>query len=138
MFTWSGKQHGILRVLCAQFLHGLVHWDKSSVGDRARKDALGRDITFAKDKLACDAMNAVCANHGIRLGGRTVLEAEFNATVIDLLNGLQTFVEMCTLSGDAFDEFVEEMRAVDALDASLGLLVTDNFTLALAFTLTEE
>ncbi len=61
-----------------------------------------------------------------------------NATAFSLLDGLDAFVEVSTFGRHTFDEFTEEMGAVDALRAALALFVYDHFAFMLAFTLIRE
>lgn len=136
--TGTAKHHRILCVLSTQFLHCLVHWNKSSINDRARKDRLSGHVAFSKDKLACDAVDTVRSNDSICLCGAAVLEMENHAAAFFVLNGLKAFVEVCTFSGYSFDEFIEKSSSMYALHAAFSLLGTDDFAVVLALALIEK
>lgn len=74
--TGSAKEHGILRVFRAQFGNRRIHWDKSSIGDRARTDRMNSHVGFSEEKLACGAMDAVGAHDCICRCSGAVLEVE--------------------------------------------------------------
>ena len=136
--TWTTKHHGILGVFSAHFVHRLVHWDESSISDRARKDRMGRNIAFSEEELARDAVDAVRTNDSICGCGRAILEMEDYATAFFVLNGLEAFVEVRTFSRHSLDETIQKLRAVYALHAAWSLLGTDHLTVLFAFALMKK
>ena len=136
--TGPAEEHWILCVFGTQFLHRLVHWDKASVSDWARKDGMDRHVAFSEDEFACAAVDAVRTNDGIRRCGRAVLEMEKYGAAFFFLDGLDTLVEVCAFSRHSFDEFVEEMSAVYASHAAFSLLGADHLAFMLAIALIEK
>ena len=95
-------------------------------------------IAFSEYMLACDAVNAVRSNHSVCFRGRSVHEMKNNAAAFTVLYGLEAFVEVCTFRRHSFDEFIEEVSTMYALQAALGLRVTDELAFVFAFALMEE
>lgn len=131
--TWPAKEYRILRIFCAQFLYRLVHWNKSSISDRASEDRWNRHVAFSKEKLMCGTVDAVRANDCMCCCSGAVFDATFFR-----LDGLEALVEMCTSSRHCFDEFFEEMSPVYTFHTAWRLLGTDNFVSMLAFALIER
>lgn len=136
--TGTAKHHRVLRVLSTQFLHRLVHWNKSSIGDRARKDGVSSHVALSEEILAYGAVDAVRSNDGIRRCSRAVLEVEKHAAAFFFLGGLEALVEVCTFSRHSFDKLVEELSAVYASHAALSLLGSECFAFMLACALIEK
>ena len=99
---------------------------------------MSRNVALSKDILACDAVDAIGTNDRICRCGRAVFEVEKHAAARFLLDGLEAFVEVCPSSRHSFDEFIEEMGAMNALHATWALLATDDFALMLTFALKEK
>ena len=95
-------------------------------------------IAFSEYMLACDAVNAVRSNHSVCFRGRSVHEMKNNAAAFTVLYGLEAFVEVCTFRRHPFDEFIEELSAMYALQAALGLRVTDELAIVFAFALMKK
>ena len=136
--TWSAEEHGVLRIFGAEFRHGLVHGDEASVGDGACKDGMGAQVTFSDDEGTGGAVDAVRADESVGDCGCAVFEVEDDVLVFVVLDGLEALVEVCAFGGHAFDEFVEEMGAVDASHSAWGRLVADHFACMFAFALKKK
>lgn len=80
-------------------------------------------------------MDAIGADDRVGGGDCAVFEAHGYLFAGLIHNALETFVEVGSLCGDAFDEFVEEVGTVDALHAGCILLGVDERTFVWAFAL---
>ena len=95
-------------------------------------------IAFSEYMLACDAVNAVRPNYSVCFGGGSVFEMKYNAAAFTVLYGMEAFVEVCTFRRHPFDEFIKEVSAMYALQAALGLVVTDELAIVFAFALMKK
>ena len=95
-------------------------------------------IAFSEYVLACDAVDTVRPNYSVRFRGRSVCEMKNNAAAFTILYRPEAFVEVCTFRRYPFDEFIEEMGAMYALEAALGLVVTDDLAFMFAFALMKK
>ena len=95
-------------------------------------------IAFSEYMLACDAVNAVRPNYSICFRGGSVFEMKSNAATFTVRYGMEAFVEVCTFRRHSFDEFIKEVSAMYALQAALGLVVTDKLAIVFAFALMKK
>ena len=124
----------VLREFLVQLFQRFFHGHKSPVCDRACVDGL-RGF-FPEQVCTNDAVNTVCAKDDVRGRRAAVLEMDLYGTVVLLVHDLvDAFVEVGALGGDAFDELVEEVGAVDALLAGGVFLGVDELAFVFAFAL---
>ena len=95
-------------------------------------------ITFSKYMLACDAVDTVRADYSVCFRGRSVCEMKNNTAVFTIIYGPEAFIEVCTFRRHPFDEFIEELSAMYALQTARDLVVTDELTFVFAFALMKK